>query len=63
LRQRSQERPDPDLKFRIVRGCRQQHADALHALACCAMRGERPGRCRRAETLDELRRLIALRRL
>jgi hypothetical protein len=25
-----QERPDAGLKFRIVRGCGQQHADAPH---------------------------------
>ncbi|MGB3658984.1 MAG: hypothetical protein WBA14_13765, partial [Pseudolabrys sp.] len=28
--QRLQERPDPGLKFRIVRGCGQEHADAPH---------------------------------
>ena len=33
-RQRLQERPDAGLKFRIVRGCGQEHADAPHV--CCA---------------------------
>jgi hypothetical protein len=33
LREPLQERPDPGLKFGIVRGCRQQHADASHPLA------------------------------
>jgi hypothetical protein len=33
LRQPLQERPDPGLKFRIVRGCGQEHADVANPLA------------------------------
>src|SRR5215203_3698536 len=45
------ERPDAGLIFRIVRGCGQEHADALHALL--RTRRERP--CyRAAECRDEV---------
>ena len=30
------ERSEAGLKFRIVRGCGQEYADATHALGCCA---------------------------
>jgi hypothetical protein len=54
-RQRLQERPDPGLKFHIVRGCGQEDADASHALgllrACC---DERPRGSRAAEKRNEL---------
>jgi len=36
--------PDTDLKFRIVRGCGQEHADAAHPLALLRPRHERPRR-------------------
>jgi len=42
LREPLQERPDPGLKFRIVRGCRQQHADPPHPLALLRARRQRP---------------------
>ena len=54
LRQRLQERPDPGLKFRIVCGCRQQHADAPHPLALLRASDEWPRDCRAAEKCDEL---------
>ena len=39
-----QERCDAGLKFRIVRGCGQEHADAPHALGLLRARRERPRR-------------------
>jgi hypothetical protein len=46
--------PDAGLIFRIVRRCRQEHADAPHALALLRACHERP-RCRRAaDQFDEL---------
>ena len=54
LRQPLQERPDAGLKFRIVRGCGQEHADAPHPLALLRARRERPRRRRAAEQRDEL---------
>src|SRR5262249_18915606 len=53
LREPLKERPDPGLKFRIVRGCRQQHADAPHPLGLLRTRRERPRR-RAAKQCDEL---------
>ena len=49
-----QERPDAGLKFRIVRGCGQEHADAPHPLALLRARRQRPRRRRAAEQRDEL---------
>ena len=49
LRQPLQERPDPGLKFRIVRGCGQEHADAPHPLGLLRARRERPRPPRRRE--------------
>ena len=49
-----QERPDAGLKFRIVRGCGQEHADAPHPLGLLRARRERPRRRRAAEQRDEL---------
>src|SRR5262249_60523682 len=54
LREPLQKRPDPGLKFRIVRGCRQQHADPPHALALLRSRPDRPRRRRATEQRDEL---------
>ncbi|MGB6560087.1 MAG: hypothetical protein WBE96_22145 [Pseudolabrys sp.] len=54
MRQLLQERPHPGLKFRIVRGCGQEHADAPHPLALLRTRGERPRGRRAAEKRDEL---------
>src|SRR5262249_42977376 len=54
LREPLQERPDPGLKFRIVRGCRQQHADAPHPLRLLRARRERPRRRRAADQRNEL---------
>src|SRR5262245_50530380 len=54
LREPLQERPDPGLKFRIVRGCRQQHADAPHPLGLLRARCERPRGRRGAEKRDEI---------
>jgi hypothetical protein len=42
LRQRLQERSDPGLKFRVVRGCGQDDADAPHPLALLRARRQRP---------------------
>ena len=36
------ERREAGLKFRIVRGCGQEHADAPHALGLLRARRERP---------------------
>src|SRR5262245_24065418 len=49
-----QERPDPGLKFRIVRGCGQEDADAPHTLGLLRMRSERPISRRATNDLDEL---------
>jgi hypothetical protein len=37
-----QERPDPGLKFRIVRSCGQEEADAPHPLGLLRAHGEWP---------------------
>ena len=42
LRQPLQERPEAGLKFRIVRGCGQEHADAPHPLGLLRAHRERP---------------------
>ena len=42
LRQRLQECRDAGLKFRIVRGCGHEHADAPHPLGLLRARRERP---------------------
>jgi hypothetical protein len=47
-------RPDTGLKFRIVRGCGQEHADAPHALTRLRPCHERPRCCRAAEKPNEL---------
>src|SRR5262252_3748312 len=47
------ERRDAGLKFRMVCGCGQEHADAPHPLARLRARRERP-RCPAAEQRDEL---------
>ena len=52
-RQPLQERPNAGLIFQVVRGCRQQHANAPHALALLRASHHRPGR-RAAEQRDEL---------
>src|SRR5262249_46390175 len=44
----------PRLIFTIVRGCRQQDADAPHALALLRARHERPRCSRAAEQRDEV---------
>src|SRR5262249_44617225 len=49
-----QERPHASLKFRIVRGCGQKHADAPHPLALLRVRREWPCDCRGPEQRDEL---------
>jgi hypothetical protein len=41
------------LRFRIILGCRHQHADAPHALALLRARRERPRSRRAAEQRDE----------
>ena len=53
LRQPLQERPEAGLKFRIVRGCGQEHADAPHALGLLRARGERPRDCRTAQSTEK----------
>ena len=45
---------DAGLKFRIVRGCGQEHADAPHPLGLLRARRQRPRRRRAAEQGDEL---------
>jgi hypothetical protein len=54
LPQPLQERPDPGLIFRIVRGCGQEHTDAPHPLALLRPRRKRPSNSRPAEKRDEL---------
>ena len=54
LLQPLQERRDAGLKFRIVRGCVQEHADAPHPLGLLRARRERPRSRRAAEQRDEL---------
>ena len=49
LRQALQERPDAGLKFRIVRGCGQEHADAPHPLGLLRARRKRPCGCRASQ--------------
>ena len=41
-RQPLMERCEAGLKFRIVRGCGQEHADTTHTLALLCARDERP---------------------
>ena len=53
LRQPLQERPDAGLKFRIVRGCGQEHADAPHPLALLRARRERPRRRRATQNTEK----------
>src|SRR5262249_14063314 len=52
LREPLQERPEPGLLFRVVRGCRHQHADAPHPFALLRARRNRP-RGRAAKQRDE----------
>src|SRR5262245_9939203 len=54
LLQPLQERPDAGLKFRIVRGSGQEHADAPHAVALLRTCREWPRRRHAAEKRDEL---------
>ena len=54
LLQPLQERRDAGLRFRIVRGCGHEHADAPHPLGLLRARRERPRRRRAAEQRDEL---------
>jgi hypothetical protein len=54
LLQPLQERPDAGLKFRIVRGSGQEHADAPRSLGLLRFRRERPGDRRAAEQRDEI---------
>src|SRR5262245_46112527 len=49
-----QERPDASLKFRIVRGCGQEHANTPRSLGLLRARRQRPRGCRTAEQRDEL---------
>ena len=53
-RQLLQERPDPGLIFRIIRGCGQEHADPTHTLTLLRARRERPSCRSSAEKRDEL---------
>src|SRR5262249_20011547 len=48
-----QERSEAGLPYRIIGKCRQEHADAPHAIALLRARHERPGRCRAAEQRNE----------
>ena len=48
------ERREASLKFRIVRRCWQEHADAPHPVRLLRPRRERPRRRRAAEQRDEL---------
>jgi hypothetical protein len=48
-----QERPEPTLILRIIRGCGQEHTDAPHPLASLRPRRKRPRR-RAAEQRDEI---------
>src|SRR5262249_48505970 len=52
--QRLQERPDPGLIIRIVRGCAQKHTDPPHAFGLLRMGREWPRHCRAAYQTDEL---------
>src|SRR5262245_14299526 len=52
--QRLQKRPDAGLKFRIVRGYGQEHADAPHRVLLLRKRGGRPRCGRAAEQRDEI---------
>jgi hypothetical protein len=54
LLQPLQERPDPGLKFRIIRGCGQEYADAPHAFGLLRPCRERPSRRRTTDKRDEL---------
>src|SRR5262245_51264999 len=54
LRQRLQERPDTGLKFSIVCGRGQDHADAPHPLQLLRPCRERPRKRRAADQRDEL---------
>src|SRR5262249_42592155 len=60
LREPLQERAEPGLLFRIVRGCRQQHANASHPLGLLRPRPERPRGSRAAEQSDELAALHSI---
>jgi hypothetical protein len=48
------ERREAGLKFRIVRGCGQEYADAPHPLGLLRPRSQRPRDRRAAEKRDEL---------
>src|SRR5262249_28180498 len=52
-RQPLQERPDAGLKYHIIRGCVQEHADPPHALTLLRARRERPRYRSAAEQRDE----------
>ena len=62
-RQPLMERRDAGLKFRIVRGRGQEHADAPHALALLRARGERPNAAAPPRTPRNSRRLMSAPRL
>ena len=47
------ERSEAGLKFRIVRGCRQEDADATHPLARLRAHGEWPHRRRATESTEK----------
>src|SRR5262245_31749937 len=49
-----QESAKPSLKVCVVRGCRQQYANAAHPLALLCSRCERPRSRRAAEECDEI---------
>src|SRR5262249_34702337 len=49
-----QERPDASLKFRTVRGCGQEHANAPRSLGLLRARRERPRSRRAADERDEV---------
>src|SRR5262249_1741512 len=52
-RQLLQERPDPGLKFRIIRGCGPEHADPTHTLTLLRACHQRPRGYTAAEKCDE----------
>ena len=52
------ERPDAGLKFRIVRGCGQEHADAPHPLGLLRARRERQSQPHRRAAAMKSRRFI-----
>jgi hypothetical protein len=54
LLQPLKERSDTGLKFRIVRGCGQENADAPHPFGRLRARRKRPGSRRAAEQRNEI---------